>query len=636
MLLPAAASQKKSDLWQQWLDEVSPIMTRVEREAFRTLQTEEDRQRFQEMFWKVRASDPATLANEYREEFNRRLAFVKARYDGPRSDRGRIYIILGPPRDVKRYSGYENLVECELWSYTNDQNQNKPLLYPFMNLLFFKQRDIGDFRLFYPGIHTALDLLAPSSSGSVRNRLDAYDLVRQDSSELADASLSVIPGEGDPQLGSISSSSSYAIGQVFSLPEREVETQYVRRFASAQGSVSVSSSTRQIAGKALLSLSRNQGFRFLNITLLPEPLTLKLKPGNAKLFVADVSLHIRIEDLRGNLVFQDERKFSVKMDDAQKKEAEEKKVVFRDFLPLIDGDFNVHVTLINNSSEEFFTHQQRLTVSAQRLDALIGFNVREIKGNPFVSGGSGRFLVPVDPRFIFTPADTIQGIIFSDQLPHVSLQNIKTSQIVRTANDPIQEGEFFRFNLPLQDLPDSNYLLRIEASGAEAFTQTIHILPGYIHIQRPFAFEKVEPADTRSNYLFLLGQEYLNQGELDKAVSQFEQLPQTLWNNISTPVIARAYYLKKEYSRVLELLTPETIEKNYPVLLMLANSALELKRFSPAASYLEKLRQYGDTAEINQLLAAAYLGLGDQQKAKACYDRAHSLENSGKENKKNE
>jgi tetratricopeptide (TPR) repeat protein len=97
--------------------------------------------------------------------------------------------------------------------------------------------------------------------------------------------------------------------------------------------------------------------------------------------------------------------------------------------------------------------------------------------------------------------------------------------------------------------------------------------------------------------------------------------------NASTlPVIARAYYLKKEYEKVISLLEQNDVEKNYSVLLLLANSSLELKRLPRAAEYFELLRKYGDTVELNNALGAIYYSLGEKEKAKIYWDRAKSLE----------
>jgi GWxTD domain-containing protein len=145
-----------SDPWKAWLKEVAPIMTKLEKEVCKNLLTAEDRKRYQEAFWQIRDPDPTTPGNELKEEYYRRLEYAKAKLNGPFSDRGKIYLLLGQPIEIKNFNNYEDLVECELWSYQND---GKPGLPPFINLLFFRYHDIGDLQLYYPGIHKPNDQL---------------------------------------------------------------------------------------------------------------------------------------------------------------------------------------------------------------------------------------------------------------------------------------------------------------------------------------------------------------------------------------------------------------------------------------------------------------------------------------------
>jgi tetratricopeptide (TPR) repeat protein len=113
---------------------------------------------------------------------------------------------------------------------------------------------------------------------------------------------------------------------------------------------------------------------------------------------------------------------------------------------------------------------------------------------------------------------------------------------------------------------------------------------------------------------------------VEKALESFAGLPAELWNDSTLPVIARAHYLHKDYGRVVELLEKDTVEKTYPVLLLLGNSSLELKRLDRAAFYFEEVRKFGDTAETNNALGAIYFSLGEKDKAQVYWERAKKLE----------
>lgn len=117
---------------------------------------------------------------------------------------------------------------------------------------------------------------------------------------------------------------------------------------------------------------------------------------------------------------------------------------------------------------------------------------------------------------------------------------------------------------------------------------------------------------------------HVDLGEPGKSLISIERIKHVAID--AQPVIARAYYQNKDYARVVGLLEKETIIKNYPVLILLGNSCLELKKYQKAAEYFEDIRKYGDTVENNRILGAVYYSLGEREKAQVCYDRAKKLE----------
>jgi GWxTD domain-containing protein len=88
---------------QQFLDYMSYIILPVERKIFQEM-PHEDRGEFIRDFWARRDPDPSTPENEYRTIFYNRLAVADNAYrigkPGWKTDRGRIYILLGPATNV--------------------------------------------------------------------------------------------------------------------------------------------------------------------------------------------------------------------------------------------------------------------------------------------------------------------------------------------------------------------------------------------------------------------------------------------------------------------------------------------------------------------------------------------------------
>src|SRR6266478_8678928 len=118
-----------------WLrDEVPEIITEAERLAFLRLSTNEEREQFIEIFWQKRNPEPDSPNNTAREEHYRRLAYADEHFAsgiaGRKTDRGRIYIIWGPPDEIESHpkggtydrppeqgGGSTSTFPWELWRY---------------------------------------------------------------------------------------------------------------------------------------------------------------------------------------------------------------------------------------------------------------------------------------------------------------------------------------------------------------------------------------------------------------------------------------------------------------------------------------------------------------------------------------
>jgi GWxTD domain-containing protein len=91
--------------YKKWLNEEVPyIITAGERAAFKKLSTDDEREQFIEAFWERRNPNPGSPENEFKEEYYRRIAYANEHYasgiPGWKTDRGRIYIMYGPPDEV--------------------------------------------------------------------------------------------------------------------------------------------------------------------------------------------------------------------------------------------------------------------------------------------------------------------------------------------------------------------------------------------------------------------------------------------------------------------------------------------------------------------------------------------------------
>jgi len=146
LLLTAVASaqqrqpryeEEAEDYFSKWLKEdVVYIISEEERAVFELLSTPEEKERFIEQFWFRRDPDPTTPINEFKEEHYRRIAYANERftsgYPGWKTDRGRIYILHGPPDQIESHAsggayerpfseggGLTATYPFEVWRYRN-------------------------------------------------------------------------------------------------------------------------------------------------------------------------------------------------------------------------------------------------------------------------------------------------------------------------------------------------------------------------------------------------------------------------------------------------------------------------------------------------------------------------------------
>jgi len=105
-----AAAQVLPAPYQKWLDQdVRYIITAEERTDFAKLTSNQQRDRFVEDFWERRNPQQGSAENTFKEEHYRRLAYTNQHFAadgaGYKTDRGRIYILYGPPDEREQHPG---------------------------------------------------------------------------------------------------------------------------------------------------------------------------------------------------------------------------------------------------------------------------------------------------------------------------------------------------------------------------------------------------------------------------------------------------------------------------------------------------------------------------------------------------
>ncbi len=149
VLAKGQSGQREADLhfaksYGQWLDQdVRWIVTDKERTEFGRLSTDQQRDEFIRAFWERRDPVPGSRENRFKEEHYRRLAYVNRHFEdqdpGWMTDRGRIYIVYGPPDEiqVRPISGDDHAggvtFPYEVWHYKSASEAGKEVTWRFVD-----------------------------------------------------------------------------------------------------------------------------------------------------------------------------------------------------------------------------------------------------------------------------------------------------------------------------------------------------------------------------------------------------------------------------------------------------------------------------------------------------------------------
>ncbi len=136
-----------NDKYRQFISEVDPIIQPEELDTFLLLESDAQRDLYIEDFWRRRAIAQRISVTEVRERYYNALQTAKEKYKSLASDRARIYIVQGPPLDVKEYGDPScHLIQpLEVWTYGFI-----PSLGHNVRLIFYKPRSGFDYRLWQP------------------------------------------------------------------------------------------------------------------------------------------------------------------------------------------------------------------------------------------------------------------------------------------------------------------------------------------------------------------------------------------------------------------------------------------------------------------------------------------------------
>ncbi len=132
--------------YRQFLEDVEPIITDVERDTLLKLGEDYQREHFLDDFWKRRSLAPDGLRIAFRDIYEMRLQQAKERFRNTNTDQGRIFLVNGPPDGVRKIDCEDVYWPIQIWYYERLES----LRLSKVILLFYQPFGAGDYRLWTP------------------------------------------------------------------------------------------------------------------------------------------------------------------------------------------------------------------------------------------------------------------------------------------------------------------------------------------------------------------------------------------------------------------------------------------------------------------------------------------------------
>ena len=650
-----AGPEKLSQTLALWLEDVSPIITKTEREVFLRLQTNAERETFVRFFWKSRDPAPDTTVNEFQKEYEERVRFADQTFGrdspkrGSQTERGRIYLVLGKPLERKLFTTESDVWPLELWFYKGEEEYGLPA---FFYLIFYQPQGIGEYRLYSPGVDGPERLVVTHVYGESGTRAGAIRIMKNINTEMASAAQSYIPGESAYGLGS--ASSDLIVASIRQVPEKKYSDSYAKSYLRYKDYIETDYTDTFLHSSFQVKVFRTAGQPFVHWTIEPDKMNFTAQ-GDA--VSATFELILRLEDAGGRLLFEKVEEVPLRLTPGQYRAHERQRFAFQDLLAVVPGEHKALFLLKNKTARDFSSFETLLATPASLvtgrpgLSALLLFQAREAvpgaQGNnlkAFVFGGR-QYLVGARNEFttsgalgVFVQAWNTEGLGLG-AAPSFVLELVAADTnesagrfpLADVAPDPADASTLLvSGSVPLKDLKPGYYRAEISALSPDG-TRLLAEKENFVVLAQPvpvtpWVYARLHGPFPGTEHLKVLGSQNFLAGDYAKARDAFERVLKLKDDPDSRLLLAKSLYglgMFKESLGQASIVNARLGDRESAKVIALDHAGL--KDWEAALTYLEKLMAEATEIPVLNLAAECYVALGRPGKALPLIEKSLSL-----------
>ncbi len=658
---------------RKWLEEeVVYIITKQEKDVFLSLPTIQDREGFMKAFWEKRDPDPATPANEFKDEHYQRLDYANRIFsrDAPRpgwkTDMGKFWIILGKPHEIQRYDGLNEVVSNQIWYYIGDPKYGQP---PRFNLVFFKKQDIGEYELYSPMGDGPEALLRAGSGPFYRTDQNvAVDVLEVVSMDLARASLTVdltepvgnfLAARNSRQpmttMVKVPINVEAVIANIEESPQKRVSIDYLDAYLRYKDKVTADYSFRFVPSRqyyAVLYGPEDTPFLHYSLELDPTNFSLQVNDDGTK-FYTTLDVTVEVRDRNGSLVAVSESAPYLELTSSQVQAVSGLPFAYHDDFPLVPGDYRLSLIVKNRATKQFTAAETDLQVEpvpdGPALGALVvGYKSELTPGlaeDRYRAFQIGAEIVYPAVDTTFTPKDVAYALIQLWKAPPDYRLRLSVSNDERSPNPrEVRVGSYGEGpaieELSLVELESGSYRVRAELLDASGRTVSERVAPLNVSprtsIPRAgFVFRHSFNTESPGLLALARGQQHMARGEIAEAETSFRRAVASGNPGLVMARFKLATVLlhSRKADEALELLLPLKDKlADEPEVVEGLGLAFYLKQeFAQAVPYLERgITLRPPEFSLLNALGDSYQSLGNKDKAKEIFERSLAL-NPGQE-----